>query len=161
MVALRKQQTSQWQPALRLVRDEEPARPSLRLADYQSNGDADSQADAAARADVRVRPLALRGSERRLFPRRETTQTVAGHRLDHSVVARRQPVLTLALRDVSIGGLSARTETPLSPGERIAVSFPREGLRMGWDAVGRVIRCEPSILGYSVAVEFESMPSAA
>lgn len=150
MVAVRKQQTSQWQPALRLVRDDEPAAvaveqqfPPLRLAGQWERAEA------------------LKSSERRLFPRRETTQTVNGRRLDHSVVARRQPMLSLSLRDVSLGGLSARTETPLAPGERIAVSFPREGLRMGWDAVGRVLRCEPSTQGYRVAVEFESSPNAA
>jgi hypothetical protein len=145
MSALRKHETSHWQPALRLVRDEEH----------------DEAADGWRMADYRRRPLAIQKDERRMFPRRETTQAVVGRRLDHSVVARRQPVLELSLRDVSVGGLSAVTGTPLTPGERIAVAFPPEGLRLGWDARGRVIRCEPTMDGYRVAVEFESTPSAA
>lgn len=107
-------------------------------------------------------PAAAVGTrERRVFARREVSVTVMGHRLDHSIVARRQPALALTVRDVSVGGLSALTETPLLPGERIAVSFPAEGLRMGWGASGRVVRCEPAALGYRVAVEFESTPTAA
>lgn len=77
------------------------------------------------------------------------------------MVARRQPAVTLTVRDVSVGGLAAVTDTPLLPGERIAVSFPAEGLRMGWGASGRVLRCEPGAAGYRVAVEFESTPTAA
>ena len=130
MVAVRKPKTSHWQPALRLVRDDEPVRA----------------------ADPR---------ERRAFARREVRFAVMGRRLDHSIIARRQPALALTVRDVSVGGLSALTETPLLPGERIAVSFPAEGLRMGWGASGRVVRCEPAALGYRVAVEFESTPTAA
>jgi hypothetical protein len=99
--------------------------------------------------------------ERRIFPRREVKLTVAGKRLDHSVLARRQPALVMDVRDLSVGGLSALTETPLLAGELIAVSFPTEGLKMGWSACGRVVRCSPSALGYRVAVEFESIPSAA
>jgi hypothetical protein len=30
----------------------------------------------------------------------------------------------------------------------------------GWDAVGRVLRCDPSGLGYRVAVEFDPLPAA-
>ena len=98
--------------------------------------------------------------ERRIFPRREVTMTVAGTRLDHSIPARRQPALAMDVRDLSVGGLSALTETPLMPGELIAVTFPAEGLKMGWNACGRVIRCSPSALGYRVAVEFDMLPAA-
>jgi hypothetical protein len=131
MVALSKQKTSNWHPPLRLVRDDDPV------------------AEAG------------HPSERRVSPRRETTVTVMGRRLDHSVPARRQPVLTMNLRDLSAGGLSGITPTPLAAGERIAVSFPQQGMRMGWGACGRVLRCEPAGNGYQVAVEFESLPTAA
>jgi hypothetical protein len=104
---------------------------------------------------------ALHGRERRVFPRKEMQMAILGKRLDHSVIARRQPALALNVRDLSVGGLSALTETPLAAGERIGVSFPAEGLRMGWSACGRVLRCEPSALGYRIAVEFEHLPSAA
>jgi hypothetical protein len=99
--------------------------------------------------------------ERRVFPRREMQATVMGKRLDHTIIARRVPALAMNLRDVSIGGLSALTDTPLATGERIAVTFPAEGLKMGWSACGHVIRCEPSAMGYRIAVEFEHLPTAA
>lgn len=110
-----------------------------------------------------VRDEAIESSprERRIFPRREMQATVMGKRLDHTVIARRQPALALNLRDLSLGGLSALTDMPLIAGERIAVTFPQQGLKMGWSACGHVIRCEPSALGYRVAVEFEQLPTAA
>ena len=39
-------------------------------------------------------------------------------------------------------------------------SFPPKEQTNGWDAFGRVIRCEPTSLGYRVAVEFDRMPAA-
>lgn len=131
MVALLKSSLSQWKPPLRLVRDEEEAFP------------------------------ATKASERRIFPRKEVRTQVVGKRLDHALPALRQPALNLSLRDLSVGGLSALTEMPLLPGERIAVNFPAQGLQMGWGACGRVLRCEPSAMGYRIAVEFEAIPSAA
>jgi hypothetical protein len=86
---------------------------------------------------------------------------VQGKRLDHTLPALRNPSLTLNVRDLSAGGLSALSDLPLLPGERIAVTFPTQGLRMGWDACGTVLRCEPAALGYRIAVEFEQVPSAA
>jgi hypothetical protein len=109
----------------------------------------------------------LAGAERRLYPRREISTEVLGKRLDHTLPALRNPSLRLTVRDLSLGGLSAISDTPLERGERLTVSFPTlslaGGLRRagGWDAVGRVIRCDPSGVGYRVAVEFETVPSAA
>ena len=60
-----------------------------------------------------------------------------------------------------MGGLAATTQTPLGVGERVAVYFPPEGARRGWDVYGRVIRCSPAALGYRVAVEFDALPMAA
>lgn len=99
-------------------------------------------------------------SERRVFPRREVHTCVEGRRLDHSVLARRNPRLSMELRDVSAGGLSALTGTPLEAGERVSVFFPTTGRSPGWDACGRVLRCEPSALGYRVAVEFDPLSAA-
>lgn len=100
-------------------------------------------------------------TERRMFPRKEFSASVESRRLDHTITARQQPRLTLALRDLSLGGLSAISDMPLGPGERLTVYFPSEpGLR-GWDAYGRVIRCDASALGYRVAVEFDPLPAAA
>jgi hypothetical protein len=100
-------------------------------------------------------------AERRIFPRKEVKALVEGLRCDHSVPARQQPQLTLALRDLSLGGLSAISDTPVNPGERLAVYFPPQGTRGGWDASGRVLRCSPSGMGYRLAVEFDALPAAA
>jgi hypothetical protein len=107
-------------------------------------------------------------AERRMFPRRASSGTARGKRLDHSPAALRRPALTLALRDVSVGGLSAISDTPLQRGERLAVRFPAQGVfpaggaaRAAWDAAGRVIRCETSGLGYRLAIEFDAVPTAA
>ena len=98
--------------------------------------------------------------ERRIFPRREVHAAVQGHRLDHSIAAHRQPHVQLELRDLSVGGLSALTVAPLLAGERVAVTFPATGLHAAWEAVGRVLRCQPSCLGYRVAMEFDPLPAA-
>jgi hypothetical protein len=116
---------------------------------------------------ARYSPMAMpKGAERRVFPRKEISAEVKTKRLDHSLTALREPNLTLSLRDLSLGGLSAISSMPLQKGERLTVSFPAQGLscgglRGGWDAVGRVLRCDASGLGYRVAVEFESLPNAA
>jgi hypothetical protein len=51
-------------------------------------------------------------------------------------------------------------DQPLQKGERLSVFFPPQGVNRGWDAYGRVVRCEPSALGYRVAVEFDPLPAA-
>src|SRR4051812_43062257 len=58
--------------------------------------------------------------ERRVFTRKEIQTRVEGRRLDHSVPARQQPQVSLALRDLSVGGLSAVSEQALGTGERVA-----------------------------------------
>lgn len=101
------------------------------------------------------------GAERRVFPRREVHCHVEGQRIDHTVEARQNPHLSLALRDLSLGGLSAISSQPIKKGERLNVFFPPQGTKRGWDAQGRVIRCEPSGIGYRLAVEFDPLPAAA
>ncbi len=100
------------------------------------------------------------GPERRIFPRKEMCANVQGIRIDNTIEARRDPQLCLSLRDVSIGGLSAISPTELKSGERLAIVFPPESGRMGWDAHGRVIRCEPRSMGYRVALEFDMLQAA-
>jgi hypothetical protein len=99
-------------------------------------------------------------AERRMFPRKEFHATVQGNRVDHTLEARQSPRLNLMLRDLSLGGLSAISDHPLSRGEHLAVFFPKHGMMRGWDAVGRVLRCDPSGLGYRVALEFDPLPAA-
>jgi PilZ domain-containing protein len=100
------------------------------------------------------------GSERRMFPRKEFHAIVQSRRLDHSIPAHQEPRLSLSLRDLSLGGLSAISDHPLSEGEHLSVFFPPLGTLRGWDAFGRVLRCDPSGLGYRIAVEFDPLPAA-
>lgn len=100
-------------------------------------------------------------ADRRMFPRKEISAEVVGRRLDHSIEARQQPRLSLSLRDLSLGGLSAISDRPVDRGERLTVSFPNKGTSRGWDAFGRVLRCDPSGMGYRLAVEFDPLPMAA
>ena len=101
-----------------------------------------------------------RGLERRVFPRKDVRTEVVGTRLDHTLPALQRPALKLLLNDVSCGGLSALSDTPVAPGEHVSVSVPSNGLTGGWHAYGRVIRCTPSGMGYRVAVEFDPLPAA-
>ena len=64
-------------------------------------------------------------ADRRMFPRKEVAAKVEGRRLDHTVDARRNPNLTLHLRDLSLGGLSALSEVRPNRGQ------PREHLLPG------------------------------
>jgi hypothetical protein len=107
------------------------------------------------------REKATKPSDRRLFPRREARGAVAACRLDHSIPARREPLVIMELRDLSIGGLSALSDVAMHCGERIIVRMPPQGPQAPWGAYGRVLRCEPSGTGYRVAVEFDPMPAAA
>ena len=101
------------------------------------------------------------GAERRVFPRKEVNGHVESRRMDHTIEAQRNPHLSLTLRDLSLGGLSAISDVPVMQGERLAVFFPPQGAKRGWDAAGRVVRCQPSGTGYRVALEFDPMPRAA
>jgi hypothetical protein len=106
-------------------------------------------------------PPAAEEADRRMFPRKVWRASIEGRRLDHSIPARQQPQLTLDLRDLSVGGLSALTQLPLAKGERLAVFFPAQGIQRGWNACGQVVRCEPTALGYRVALQFDPLPAAA
>ena len=106
-------------------------------------------------------PAPAKDADRRMFPRKVWRAAVEGRRLDHSIPARQQPQITLELRDLSVGGLSAMTQLPLAKGEWVVVFFPAEGIQRGWNAWGHVVRCEPTALGYRVALQFDPLPTAA
>jgi hypothetical protein len=112
------------------------------------------------RSAAAPRANAAKQHERRVFPRKEIHARIEGRRMDHSLSVYKQPTVSLAVRDLSAGGLSAISDTPLYPGERVTVFFPPQGIKRGWDAYGRIIRCEPSALGYRVAIEFDALPAA-
>ena len=105
--------------------------------------------------------MKLDGAERRIFPRKEANGHIEGRRIDHTITARQNPRLSLTLRDISLGGISAISDTVLEHGERISVFFPPQGSRRGWDAYGKIVRCQPSGTGYRIGVEFDPIPAAA
>ena len=98
--------------------------------------------------------------ERRLFQRVSRPAAAEARRLDNTLMARRQPRLTMNVRDVSVNGMSAECEQPVIMGEHLSVVFAAEAGSRGWGAFGRVVRCEPSAMGYRVAVEFDPLPAA-
>ncbi len=100
-----------------------------------------------------------RQTQRRLFSRRRCMRAMA-RRLDHSVLAHRQPWVHLEIRDLTLDGMSALSDQPVAQGERLSVSFPPGHALCGWLALGRVVRCEPSTLGYRMAVAFDPLPAA-
>ena len=107
--------------------------------------------------------LSASPAERRVHPRRSISLTIRGKRIEQGFAALRHAPLSMSLRDLSAGGMSAISPAPLAPGERLSLSIPVMGPRIPgspgeWDAVGRVIRCEPSSLGYRIAVEFDTDP---
>ncbi len=104
--------------------------------------------------------FAPRHDERRSFVRRRVHASAFGRRLDHTVVARRQPRVNLAIRDLSVSGMSALSDVPIACGEHIGVMVPAQSEMSTWSAIGRVVRCEPSSTGYRVAVEFDPLPAA-
>jgi hypothetical protein len=100
------------------------------------------------------------GYERRIFERKDVQMRVEARRLDHSLQALRRQQVSFSLRDLSLGGCSATTDIPMEYGEKVTLFFPPTGPNRGWDAYGRVVRCDPSSLGYRVAVEFDPLPAA-
>jgi len=99
-------------------------------------------------------------SDRRMFQRTPTSGVAQGRRIDHTISARQNPRLMLDLRDLSVGGLSAIADRPVERGETLGVFVPPCGINRGWDAFGRVVRCEASAMGYRIAIEFDAMPAA-
>src|SRR4051794_32364709 len=81
--------------------------PTICLKDRESTG---AVMVALLRMPYQIGPEI--GAERRLFPRKETHCRIDGKRLDHTLAARRDPQLNLALRDLSLGGMSAISQIP-------------------------------------------------
>jgi hypothetical protein len=98
--------------------------------------------------------------DRRVFVRAQDHFRAEARRLDHSLAARRQPRVMLDVRDVSLSGVSALTDQVVQEGERVTIFFPPRRQMPQWSAFGRVVRCEPSALGFRVAVEFDPLPAA-
>ena len=70
----------------------------------------------------------VQNDERRMFVRKEVFGRVQGKRLSFRQQQDRMDQLSLALRDISAGGLSAITQTPLFAGEPVAIFFRHRAL---------------------------------
>ena len=136
-----------------------PSRMKLSPSSSHSSADRADHEDGSGDMAQSTNPF-LKAQDRRVFPRKELHARIEGRRMDHALSVYKQPTVSLAVRDVSAGGLSAISTTPLLAGERVTVFFPPRGIMRGWDAYGRIIRCEPSAIGYRVAVAFDALPAA-
>ena len=105
-------------------------------------------------------PLA-HDDERRMFPRNDCHRRVQGCRMDHTIAARRQPYLSLAMRDISAGGLCATTHARLELGEEVAVFFPPEGSTAGGTPAATSSAASRRRSGYQIALSFDHTPLAA
>jgi hypothetical protein len=98
--------------------------------------------------------------ERRRHARHRARLRAEARRLDNTLLAKRSPRLALTVGDISEGGLSAVTRSPVEVGERLAVLFsPDQPARIG-RTLGRVIRCEPVANGWRIAMRFDPMQAA-
>ena len=101
------------------------------------------------------------GAERRMFPRKEVSFRVEGRRLDHAIEARQSRTSAAAAATFRSAGLSAISTMPVGARRAGDGFLPPEGPARGWDAYGRVIRCDPSPAGgYRLAVAFDPLPAA-
>src|SRR2546423_1755101 len=66
----------------------------------------------------------------------------------------------LPARAVGYNDLPGPAHQPLKKGQPGGASSPAEGGHRAWGAYGRVVRCEPSAMGYRLAVEFDPLPAA-
>jgi len=85
---------------------------------------------------------------------------VEAKRLDHTIPALQSPRICLRLSDVSDDGISAISDRPVATGEHVGINFSTQANQRPWDVYGRVVRCEPSEIGYRLAVEFDLPPAA-
>lgn len=97
--------------------------------------------------------------ERRAYPRKRVSLTLEGRTNNGTTDPASRGRLRLQIDDLSLGGLSAATEQPIVRGSRIAVFFPPQHPCIGALASGNVVRCERSMTGYHIGIEFDRFPS--
>lgn len=89
--------------------------------------------------------------ERRLFVRRPAYGSING-----IVTSDHQPI-RVELRDWSVGGVGGYTNRMIHRGASVMLSFPPEGFNKGFNARGKVVRCEPSATGYRIGIQFDQL----
>lgn len=96
-------------------------------------------------------------TERRRFPRADLVFRVRYQTVEkgQSVVEADAPVVGQAMgRDISLGGVSFRSDTPFPPGASLRLSFFFEEVLGEISAVGRVMRNWPVNGDHIVAIRF-------
>ncbi len=115
-------------------------------------------ADAAIDRTLRIDDaIAL---ERRRARRIKLRIRTEARRMDNSLLAQRNPKMSLTIIDVSEGGLSAISRSPVEAGERLLVLFPDDCAPIGGRVFGKVIRCRATAEGWKIAMRFDFTPAA-
>jgi len=70
-------------------------------------------------------------------------------------------IRSLALMNMSDGGLGATCQDAIEPGSQITVFIPPHGPERGHDVFGRVIRCDRRDYGFEIGVTFDRQLAAA
>jgi hypothetical protein len=123
----------------------------MHLADYTSPAAAAEGPQSFLMSDYRP--------ERRRHARRRLRVDAEARRLDNTLAAQRSPRMTLSILDVSEGGISAMSKSPVLAGERLAVLMP-PGSGLPSRIFGKVVRCEPRADRWFLAIRFDSIPAA-
>jgi hypothetical protein len=98
--------------------------------------------------------------ERRRNQRIKLRIRTEARRMDNSLHAQRNPKLSLTIIDVSEGGLSAISRSPVEAGERLLILFPDDCAPIGGRVFGKVIRCKATAEGWKLAMRFDITPAA-
>ena len=95
--------------------------------------------------------------DRRNHPRRKVKLRAEAIRIANTIAAHRDPALTLAVSDLSEGGLAATVNMWVNQGETLALFFPSHLGQHVFDLNGRVVRCQPSKYGFDIGLQFNSL----
>lgn len=123
----------------------------MHLAEHTVDAAADAMPQSFLMSDYRP--------ERRRHARRLVRVDAEARRLDNTLAAQRSPRLPMAILDVSEGGISAMSKSPVLDGERLAVLLP-PGTGLPTRIFGKVVRCQPRGDRWFLAIRFDAIPAA-
>ena len=139
----------------------------INLADYPADAfDADQclpleqvMTDGVLKlTEVQNQPNDILPFERRQAPRRPVSGQVTTLWQDTGSLRK---IASLDLQDISNSGLCALSGEPVEVNSRITVFFQPHGPEGGYDAAGRVVRCQAMAEGYEIGIRFDSQAAAA
>jgi len=93
--------------------------------------------------------------DRRRYPRTQLRLTLRGIRLDPDGG---DVVDTLHMQDISKTGMGVVCDRPFYPGQRIVLCLPVTPMGGRRNVYARVVHCRQAKDGYSVGLEFDSLP---